>query len=187
MVPPAANKSSICGQTWPNSGNFLEIRGSLILLDGVPIPPCDGPTTATSKCSNCKTKVIAGSVMIYLSNDTFRWPSRFTRDAAAFGLLNAAVNSKHTTGCATLIWINRKPTSPNSESVHRPSMPAFEMIELGSPSEKFNHASGIPIAGNSYRTRGRLLLPINAHVNPLLSPESRSVIFSSWGPGGGSC
>jgi len=30
---------------------------------------------------------------------------------------------------------------------------------------------------NSYRTRGRLLLPINAQVNLLLSPESRSVIF----------
>jgi hypothetical protein len=46
---------------------ILEIRGELILLDNVPIPPCDGPATSTSKCSNHKTKVIVGSVMSYLS------------------------------------------------------------------------------------------------------------------------
>jgi hypothetical protein len=54
---------------WPNLAKQVQkIRGSLILLDNVPIPPCDGPTTATSKCSVCKTKVNVGSVMSYLSN-----------------------------------------------------------------------------------------------------------------------
>jgi hypothetical protein len=50
------------------SANILEIHGVPILLDNAPIPPCDGPTSAISKCSNRKTKLIVGSVMSYLSN-----------------------------------------------------------------------------------------------------------------------
>jgi hypothetical protein len=50
------------------SANILEIRGELILQDNALIPPCDGPTTASSKCSKRKTKEISGSGMSYLSN-----------------------------------------------------------------------------------------------------------------------
>jgi hypothetical protein len=50
------------------SANILEICGELILLDNALIPPCDGPTTATSKCLKRKTKLIVGSAMSYLSN-----------------------------------------------------------------------------------------------------------------------
>jgi hypothetical protein len=38
------------------SANILEIRGELILQDNALIPPCDGPTTASSKCLKRKTK-----------------------------------------------------------------------------------------------------------------------------------
>jgi hypothetical protein len=50
------------------SANILEIRDEFILLGNALIPPCDGPTAATSKCSKRKTKLIVESAMSYLSN-----------------------------------------------------------------------------------------------------------------------